>query len=102
MWWVIHDGGMLLLISFLLQKDKAWEKCRLRLFCIAEGDDNSIQMERDMVTFLALLRIQADVRVIEMEGSVGDSDTARGRRMKTSTKLNAMVRRHSSEAALVM
>lgn len=101
-WWIVHDGGMLLLISFLLQKDKAWEKCRLRIFVIAEGDDNSIQMERDMTAFLALLRIQADVRVVEMEADVGDGESDRARRMKTSSKLNSILRRHSSEAALVM
>jgi hypothetical protein len=92
---------MLLLTSFLLQKDKAWSKCRLRLFCIAEGDDSSIQMERDMVAFLALLRITADVRVIEMEGSV-EHEAPNVRRMKASEKLNRLLRRYSGDAALVM
>jgi hypothetical protein len=55
---------MLLLMGFLLQKDKLWAKARLRIFCIAEGDDNSIQMERDLITFLQLLRIRASDRVL--------------------------------------
>ena len=40
--------------------------CRLRIFCIAESDDNSIQMEQDLALFLRLLRIDADVHVVEL------------------------------------
>jgi nitrite reductase/ring-hydroxylating ferredoxin subunit len=39
---------------------------RLRIFCIAESDDNSIQMEQDLALFLRLLRIDADVHVVEL------------------------------------
>jgi hypothetical protein len=27
-WWILHDGGMLILIAYLLQQDKAWARCR--------------------------------------------------------------------------
>lgn len=36
---------------------------------IAEGDDNSIQMERDLNTFLSLVRIKATISVVEIHGS---------------------------------
>lgn len=65
-WWILHDGGMLILIAFLLKQDRVWNKCRLRIFCVAESDDNSIQMEQDLALFLRLLRIDAHVQVVEM------------------------------------
>lgn len=65
-WWIVHDGGMLLLLAFLLQQESTWRKCRLRVFTVAENDDNSIQMKQDLQSFLYHLRIDADVRIVEM------------------------------------
>ena len=36
-WWIKHDGGLLLLISHLLQKHRLWKKCLLRLHLIIES-----------------------------------------------------------------
>ncbi|XP_065827831.1 solute carrier family 12 member 6-like [Oscarella lobularis] len=65
-WWIVHDGGMLMLLPFLLRQHKVWKKCRLRIFTVAQMEDNSIQMKRDLTTFLYQLRIEAEVDVIEM------------------------------------
>uniref|UniRef100_A0A8C6US20 Solute carrier family 12 member 4 n=1 Tax=Neogobius melanostomus TaxID=47308 RepID=A0A8C6US20_9GOBI len=56
-WWIVHDGGMLML------------KCRMRIFTVAQMDDNSIQMKKDLATFLYQLRIEAEVEVVEMHDS---------------------------------
>ena len=56
-------GGLMLLISCLPKSDKAWSKAKLRIFCVAESDDNSIQMKQDLDLFLKLLRITAEVSV---------------------------------------
>uniref|UniRef100_A0A672HXI2 Solute carrier family 12 member 5b n=1 Tax=Salarias fasciatus TaxID=181472 RepID=A0A672HXI2_SALFA len=59
-WWIVHDGGMLMLLPFLLRQHKVWScKC-------AQMDDNSIQMKKDLITFLYHLRIDAEVEVVEM------------------------------------
>jgi potassium/chloride transporter 4/5/6 len=34
-WWIVHDGGMLILLSFLLQQNKVWKGCRIRIFTVA-------------------------------------------------------------------
>ncbi|TRY98877.1 hypothetical protein DNTS_014688, partial [Danionella cerebrum] len=54
-WWIVHDGGMLMLLPFLLRQHKM--------------DDNSIQMKKDLTTFLYHLRIDAAVEVVEMHDS---------------------------------
>jgi potassium/chloride transporter 4/5/6 len=62
-WWILHEGGLLLLLGYLLQQDAVWRKCRLRVFTVAENDDNTIQLQRDLQTFLYHLRIDADIQV---------------------------------------
>ncbi|XP_075044934.1 solute carrier family 12 member 4 isoform X2 [Mixophyes fleayi] len=68
-WWIVHDGGMLMLLPFLLKQHKVWKKCRMRIFTVAQMDDNSIQMKKDLATFLYHLRIEAEVEVVEMHNS---------------------------------
>uniref|UniRef100_A0A803SNG9 Solute carrier family 12 member 5 n=1 Tax=Anolis carolinensis TaxID=28377 RepID=A0A803SNG9_ANOCA len=68
-WWIVHDGGMLMLLPFLLRQHKVWRKCKMRLFTVAQMDDNSIQMKKDLTTFLYHLRITAEVEVVEMHES---------------------------------
>uniref|UniRef100_A0A8D0FTT6 Solute carrier family 12 member 5 n=1 Tax=Strix occidentalis caurina TaxID=311401 RepID=A0A8D0FTT6_STROC len=68
-WWIVHDGGMLMLLPFLLRHHKVWRKCKMRIFTVAQMDDNSIQMKKDLTTFLYHLRITAEVEVVEMVSS---------------------------------
>ncbi|XP_054639705.1 solute carrier family 12 member 5 isoform X2 [Dunckerocampus dactyliophorus] len=68
-WWIVHDGGMLMLLPFLLRQHKVWRKCKMRIFTVAQMDDNSIQMKKDLTTFLYHLRIDAMVEVVEMHDS---------------------------------
>uniref|UniRef100_A0A673BTV2 Solute carrier family 12 member 6-like n=1 Tax=Sphaeramia orbicularis TaxID=375764 RepID=A0A673BTV2_9TELE len=68
-WWIVHDGGMLMLLPFLLRQHKVWRKCGMRIFTVAQMEDNSIQMKKDLATFLYHLRIVAEVEVVEMHDS---------------------------------
>uniref|UniRef100_I3IUS2 Solute carrier family 12 member 6 n=1 Tax=Oreochromis niloticus TaxID=8128 RepID=I3IUS2_ORENI len=68
-WWIVHDGGMLMLLPFLLRQHKVWRKCSMRIFTVAQMEDNSIQMKKDLLTFTYQLRIDAEVEVVEMHDS---------------------------------
>jgi len=68
-YWVVHDGGLLMLLPFLLHKHKTWKNTTVRLFTIAQMEDNTVQMKKDLERFLYHLRIAATVNVIEMLGS---------------------------------
>ncbi|XP_041376452.1 solute carrier family 12 member 4-like isoform X1 [Gigantopelta aegis] len=68
-WWIVHDGGLLMLLPFLLRQDKSWKHCKLRIFTVAQLEDNSIEMKKDLKTYLYQLRIDADVEVVEMSTS---------------------------------
>uniref|UniRef100_A0A6Q2YZZ5 Solute carrier family 12 member 7b n=1 Tax=Esox lucius TaxID=8010 RepID=A0A6Q2YZZ5_ESOLU len=65
-WWIVHDGGLLMLLPFLLRQHKVWRKCKMRIFTVANMDDNSIQMKKDLQMFLYHLRLDAEVEVVEM------------------------------------
>ncbi|XP_021354279.1 solute carrier family 12 member 4-like isoform X2 [Mizuhopecten yessoensis] len=65
-WWIVHDGGMLMLLPFLLKQHKVWKNCRLRIFTVAQLEDNTIQMKKDLEIFMYHLRIEAEVEVVEM------------------------------------
>ncbi|GAB6021396.1 hypothetical protein CHUAL_004003 [Chamberlinius hualienensis] len=68
-WWIVHDGGMLMLLPFLLKQHKSWKSCKLRIFTVAQMEDNSVQMKKDLKRFLYNLRIEAEVEVVEMSNS---------------------------------
>ncbi|XP_069367432.1 solute carrier family 12 member 7-like isoform X2 [Paralichthys olivaceus] len=68
-WWIVHDGGLLMLLPFLLSQHKVWRKCKMRIFTVAQMDDNSIQMKKDLQMFLYHLRLDAVVEVVEMHES---------------------------------
>uniref|UniRef100_A0A8B9H354 Solute carrier family 12 member 7a n=1 Tax=Astyanax mexicanus TaxID=7994 RepID=A0A8B9H354_ASTMX len=65
-WWIVHDGGLLMLLPFLLRQHKVWKKCKMRIFTVAHLDDNSIQMKKDLYMFIYQLRLDAEVEVVEM------------------------------------
>lgn len=68
-WWIVHDGGLLMLLPFLLKQHRTWKNCKMRIFTVAQMEDNSIQMKKDLKTFLYHLRIAAEVEVVEMMDS---------------------------------
>ncbi|XP_067171067.1 solute carrier family 12 member 6-like [Apteryx mantelli] len=68
-WWVVHDGGVLTLLPCLLRQHKAWRGCRVRIFTVAQLEDNSIEMRRHLRAFVRLLRLPAAVEVVEMHDS---------------------------------
>ena len=87
-WWVVHDGGLLMLLPFLLRQHKVWKHCSLRIFTVAQMEDNSVQMRRDLRTFIYQLRISAEVDVIEMPDSDISAYTyERTLRMEERTKM---------------
>ena len=65
-WWIVHDGGLLMLLPFLLRQHRTWRHCKMRLFTVAQLEDNSIQMKKDLKLSLYNLRIDAEIEVVEM------------------------------------
>lgn len=63
-WWMIHDGGFLILLSWLLVQHKTWRKCHLRVFTITEGvSEEEAQAAAELLTKTLRQRRLFDVDV---------------------------------------
>eukprot|EP00985_Skeletonema_marinoi_P031013 scaffold35477_cov143-Skeletonema_marinoi.AAC.2 len=98
-WWIVHDGGLLLLLPFLLSKHAVWlgagdgtrKKNRLRrktigaklrLFAVTTSPrENTEKLQKAVTEHLERVRIQADVTVVE---DLARTDIARYMRDETS------------------
>lgn len=67
-WWVIHDGGLLLLIPYLLTLHKVYSGCKLRVFAVATGAGESLDgIESLTQTFLEKIRINAEIVAVHVD-----------------------------------
>ncbi|XP_059802029.1 solute carrier family 12 member 1 isoform X2 [Hypanus sabinus] len=63
-WWLFDDGGLTILIPYLLTTRKKWSGCKLRIF-IGGKVDSINEEKRAMAALLGKFRIQcADIKVI--------------------------------------
>ena len=68
-WWIVHDGGLLTLLPHLLQQHKVWKNCKTRIFTVAQMEDNSLKMKHALQQHLYQLRIEAEVKVVELDAT---------------------------------
>uniref|UniRef100_A0A0D6R1J8 Cation-chloride cotransporter 1 n=1 Tax=Araucaria cunninghamii TaxID=56994 RepID=A0A0D6R1J8_ARACU len=67
LYWIVSDGGLMLLLSQLLLTKESFESCKIQLFCIAEEDTEAEDLKTDVKKFLYDLRMQAEVIVVTMK-----------------------------------
>lgn len=66
-WWLVQDGGLLLLLPVMLQRCRhIWGATKLRVFSLAELNDNSVRMEQLIKEYIYNLRINATVEIVEL------------------------------------
>ncbi|KAL2252106.1 UNVERIFIED_CONTAM: Cation-chloride cotransporter 1 [Sesamum indicum] len=74
LYWIVRDGGLMLLLSQLLLTKESFESCKIQVFCIAEEDSDAEELKADVKKFLYDLRMQAEVIVISMKSWDGQSE----------------------------
>ncbi|GAV82100.1 AA_permease domain-containing protein [Cephalotus follicularis] len=67
LYWIVRDGGLMLLLSQLLLTKESFESSKIQVFCIAEEDSDAEVLKADVKKFLYDLRMQAEVIVITMK-----------------------------------
>jgi len=76
-WWIVGDGGVLLLLPFLLQKHRVWHGCRTRLFVLADLVGNDPQtMQQQCEQFIRDFRLEIEVHVEVIEHPFGRDGSA--------------------------
>ncbi|XP_039141392.1 cation-chloride cotransporter 1 isoform X2 [Dioscorea cayenensis subsp. rotundata] len=76
LYWIVRDGGLMLLLSQLLLTKESFESCKIQVFCIAEEDTEAEELKADVKKFLYDLRMQAEVIVITMKSWEAHMDSA--------------------------
>lgn len=58
-WWMYDDGGLSILLPYLLKQRKYWRKCKLRIFIQTKATGSDVSEEqRNMATLLSKFRIE--------------------------------------------
>ncbi|EEF35772.1 cation-chloride cotransporter 1 [Ricinus communis] len=76
LYWIVRDGGLMLLLSQLLLTKESFESCKIQVFCIAEEDSDAEELKADVKKFLYDLRMQAEVIVVSMKSWDAQADGA--------------------------
>jgi hypothetical protein len=65
-WWLFDDGGLTLLLPYLLRRRKRWRNCRFRIFSCVSGEKSDAEKQHlSMAALLAKFRIiYSDLHVL--------------------------------------
>uniref|UniRef100_A0AC34QY31 Solute carrier family 12 member 3 n=1 Tax=Panagrolaimus sp. JU765 TaxID=591449 RepID=A0AC34QY31_9BILA len=91
-WWIVHDGGILMLIAFLMQQHKVWKGCKLRIFVIAneETEDDTEIMKVRLQKYIYMLRIDAMLFIVNtLDPEVSDDAVQKTIRMEKKNRMRA-------------
>ncbi|CAK8534558.1 unnamed protein product [Lathyrus sativus] len=92
LYWIVRDGGLMLLLSQLLLTKESFESCKIQVFCIAEEEADAEGLKADVKKFLYDLRMQAEVFVITMKWDVQvDSGTPQDESLDAFTSANQRI-----------
>uniref|UniRef100_A0A1I7VLQ0 Amino acid permease n=1 Tax=Loa loa TaxID=7209 RepID=A0A1I7VLQ0_LOALO len=73
-WWISHDGDLLMLTAFLLKQNKVWRGCKLRIFAIGEIPERNVELKEMLQKYIYMLRINATVFIVD--DSVNQKDVS--------------------------
>jgi len=85
-WLLMHDGGIVLLLSYLLQRHRVWRSCTLRIFVIAPRKIVDTELTRNnLLAHLRNQRIEAEVKIVAV--SIADAmDIDRNRTIRVTAR----------------
>lgn len=64
-WWLYDDGGLTMLIPYIISTRSQWRNCRLRVFALANKKDQLDREQRNMASLLNKFRIDySDVTIV--------------------------------------
>jgi len=66
-YWIVRDGGLCLLITFLLRQSKVWRHCKIRIIAVARQQENSTKLKQQLQTYVYQLRIDAEILVKKLK-----------------------------------
>ena len=117
-WWLFDDGGLTLLIPYLLSLNRYWKKCKLRVFTPSVQKGSEISSRQiHMANLLKKFRIHvscveefegisdrpSDENVQEFEDLVGHAvDKEHKKKSLRHIRLGELLKQHSKDASLIV
>lgn len=70
-YWVVDDGGICLLMSYILSRSSVWRTgVKIRVFVVlTDADENPLVVENAVVDFLQQMRIDASVLTVDLQNA---------------------------------
>ncbi|KAI1708469.1 amino acid permease domain-containing protein [Ditylenchus destructor] len=65
-YWIVRDGGLCVLITFLLRQSRVWRHCKIRIVAVAGHHENNAKIKAQLKNYIYQLRIDAEVIVTEL------------------------------------
>ncbi|VDD87242.1 unnamed protein product [Enterobius vermicularis] len=65
-YWIVQDGGLCVLVAYLLRQSKVWRGCKLRVIAVAQERDNNTKLQGDLQKYVYQLRVDAEILVVEL------------------------------------
>ncbi|KAL1488426.1 hypothetical protein ABEB36_014899 [Hypothenemus hampei] len=64
-WWLYDDGGLTLLLPYVMSTRRNWKNCKLRVFALANNREGLELEHRNMASLLAKFRIEySDLQIV--------------------------------------
>ncbi|XP_066156411.1 bumetanide-sensitive sodium-(potassium)-chloride cotransporter [Euwallacea fornicatus] len=64
-WWLYDDGGLTLLLPYIMSTRSSWKNCKLRVFALANNSEGMELEQRNMASLLAKFRIEySDLQIM--------------------------------------
>merc|ERR1719430_629338 len=124
-WWLYDDGGLTLLIPYILTTRKQFSDCKLRVFSLANRKDELDRETRNMAALLAKFRIdfssvlvipdvtkraseesrsKLNAKLAELPtGTISEEELATNKeKTNRHLRLSELLQEHSSEAELIV
>jgi len=66
-WWIVHNGGLLLLLPYLLSQHELYHEIKLRIFAVTtKPTENPEHVRQSIIDHLSKVRIRAHVQVVDL------------------------------------
>ncbi|KNC85776.1 hypothetical protein SARC_02040 [Sphaeroforma arctica JP610] len=112
-WWLGDDGGLTILIPYLITKSNFWSKCKLRILTVGEGMDMTTERLR-MTRLLRKFRISGEVVVVDNQSDNPSPESIEmwqqygvgmkgelTNRIRRYLRLRELMKEYSDEASLI-
>jgi potassium/chloride transporter 4/5/6 len=81
-----------MLISYLLQQHKVWKGCKLRIYVIAQKEEENEEMKKHLQKHIYMLRIDATVFIVNLLPDEDISTDALQKTIHMENRTRAMLR----------